>query len=435
MAAQVKDATGGNDAARIALHTIVSGALASAQGANPGAAAAGGFVAAASSDALALAFYGKKASDLVGDEKMLISNLVTILGSAAGGIAGGDGQSIASGGNAARVEVENNSLSGRDKASLEEAKRRYQNGDESAQAEIVELTKKKLDDDAKVILACSGTAAGSAACSQARGEQALLLLSYEDGPYNSKYKDAYQEEYLHIQQLLEYTSTKTQDQLVIRDSVAKSLAETDGITLQEAYKKYDNYTTTRDVIALVGGTYGTLGALSKIPSPQSINYKVQDLSKVSDSALNIDKVRLATQDYLKSSYQDKAVSYATASVTVNGKTEYYLSVSGKAWSGYAPTTVNIGGVNYKVVITDSKSVLSVPSSATQTNYNHAEQKLFSHIQDTYKGQQANVNIAVQNTSKEQAGMCVGCGNTSKTFAEANKTFNINIYQGTTGARP
>lgn len=110
MAALVKDATGGNDAARIALHTIVSGALASAQGANPGAAAAGGFVAAASSDALALAFYGKPASELVGDEKMLISNLVTILGSAAGGIAGGDGVSIASGGNAARVEVENNSL-------------------------------------------------------------------------------------------------------------------------------------------------------------------------------------------------------------------------------------------------------------------------------------------------------------------------------------
>ncbi|WP_258554916.1 VENN motif pre-toxin domain-containing protein [Pragia fontium] len=111
MAALVKDATKGNDAARIALHAIVSGALASAQGANPGAAAAGGLVAAASSDVLAQAFYGKPASELVGDEKTLISNLVTMLGSAAGGMAGGDGLSIASGGNAARVEVENNSLS------------------------------------------------------------------------------------------------------------------------------------------------------------------------------------------------------------------------------------------------------------------------------------------------------------------------------------
>ncbi|SUB83922.1 Uncharacterised protein [Pragia fontium] len=106
MAALVKDATKGNDAARIALHAIVSGALALAQGANPGAAAAGGLVAAASSDVLAQAFYGKPASELVGDEKTLISNLVTMLGSAAGG----DGLSIASGGNAARVEVENNAL-------------------------------------------------------------------------------------------------------------------------------------------------------------------------------------------------------------------------------------------------------------------------------------------------------------------------------------
>ncbi|SUB83924.1 Filamentous hemagglutinin [Pragia fontium] len=114
MAALVKDATKGNDAARIALHAIVSGALASAQGANPGAAAAGGLVAAASSDVLAQAFYGKPASELVGDEKTLISNLVTMLGSAAGGMAGGDGLSIASGGNAARVEVENNALSPND---------------------------------------------------------------------------------------------------------------------------------------------------------------------------------------------------------------------------------------------------------------------------------------------------------------------------------
>ena len=138
---------------------------------------------------------------------------------------------------------------------------------------------------------------------------------------------------------------------------------------------------------------------------------------------------------MKSSYQDKAVSYATASVTVNGKTEYFLSVSGKACSGNAPTTVNIGGVNYKVVVNDSKSIPSVSTSTTQTNYNHAEQKLFSHIQDTYKGQNADINLAVQNTSKYEPGMCVGCGSTSQSFAEANKNFNINIFQGTTGKNP
>ncbi|WP_159565323.1 hemagglutinin repeat-containing protein [Budvicia diplopodorum] len=111
MAALVKDATEGNPAARIALHTIVSGALAQAQGANPGAAAAGGFIASATSEALANKFFGKAPEDLSADEKALVSNLVTMLGAAAGGAVGGDGVSIASGGNAARVEVENNSVS------------------------------------------------------------------------------------------------------------------------------------------------------------------------------------------------------------------------------------------------------------------------------------------------------------------------------------
>ncbi|KMW73117.1 hypothetical protein TI10_08285 [Photorhabdus luminescens subsp. luminescens] len=118
--------------------------------------------------------------------------------------------------------------------------------------------------------------------------------------------------------------------------------------------------------------------------------------------------------------------------TDKGKTEYYLSVNGKAWSGTSPTNVNIGGVNYKVIVSDSKSVPSAQNSDTQSNFNHAEQKLFSHIQDAYKGQKANVNIAVQNTSRNEPGMCTGCGNTSQTFAEMNKEFNVNIYQGSTG---
>jgi hypothetical protein len=32
-------------------------------------------------------------------------------------------------------------------------------------------------------------------------------------------------------------------------------------------------------------------------------------------------------------------------------------------------------------------------------------------------------------------MCVGCGSTSQSFAEANKGFNIKIFQGTTGKNP
>ncbi len=175
----------------------------------------------------------------------------------------------------------------------------------------------------------------------------------------------------------------------------------------------------------VNATKGTTG-----------NYRVHDLNQAPDPALDLNKIRQETKTHLKSRQQmdDAAVSYAAGSVTVNGKTEYYLSVSGKSWSGNSPTTVNIGGVNYKVIKSDSQSVPSVEVEAGKTNLNHAEQKLFSHIQDTYKGQKADVNISIQNTSAISPGMCKGCGSTSQSFAENNKDFNINIYHGTTGRK-
>ncbi|QPT32499.1 VENN motif pre-toxin domain-containing protein [Proteus penneri] len=165
------------------------------------------------------------------------------------------------------------------------------------------------------------------------------------------------------------------------------------------------------------------------------NYQVHDLKQVTDPALNLDSIRNATQQYLKKPLQQDgaAVSYATASVTVNGKTEYYLSVSGKSWSGKSPDTVNIDGVTYKVIRDDKNSFTSVGNiESKRTNFNHAEQKLFNHIQDAYKGQKADVNMAIQNTSNRDPGMCVSCGYTSKNFAENNKDLNVKIYQGSTG---
>jgi len=111
MAKLVKDATGENEAARIALHGIVSAALAEVQGGNGLAAAAGGMASAAlMGNTLAKAFYGKDVKDLDGEQRAFISNLATAVGAAAGGSVGGDTFSAASGANAARVEVENNSL-------------------------------------------------------------------------------------------------------------------------------------------------------------------------------------------------------------------------------------------------------------------------------------------------------------------------------------
>ncbi|EQA3420695.1 VENN motif pre-toxin domain-containing protein [Cronobacter dublinensis] len=83
-----------------------------AQGGNAAAGAAGGFVAASGSAALSLAFYNKKPEELSPDEKTVIVNLVAALGAAGGSMAAGNSTGIGSGANAARVEVENNSLTG-----------------------------------------------------------------------------------------------------------------------------------------------------------------------------------------------------------------------------------------------------------------------------------------------------------------------------------
>ncbi|WP_336293501.1 hemagglutinin repeat-containing protein [Cronobacter dublinensis] len=110
VAGLIKSVANGSEPARIALHTLASAVLVKAQGGNAAAGAAGGFVAASSSAALSLAFYNKKPEELSPDEKTVIVNLVAALGAAGGSMAAGNSTGIGSGANAARVEVENNSL-------------------------------------------------------------------------------------------------------------------------------------------------------------------------------------------------------------------------------------------------------------------------------------------------------------------------------------
>ncbi|EMA8657002.1 hemagglutinin repeat-containing protein, partial [Cronobacter dublinensis] len=112
VAGLIKSVANGSEPARIALHTLASAVLVKAQGGNAAAGAAGGFVAASSSAALSLAFYNKKPEELSPDEKTVIVNLVAALGAAGGSMAAGNSTGIGSGANAARVEVENNSLTG-----------------------------------------------------------------------------------------------------------------------------------------------------------------------------------------------------------------------------------------------------------------------------------------------------------------------------------
>ncbi|MEC3930867.1 hemagglutinin repeat-containing protein [Citrobacter farmeri] len=102
---------------RAVLHGIVAAALTQASGGSGSdgmkAGAIGAITASAMTDHLVSALYGKEVSQLTADEKRLVSSLVTIAGGVAGA-AGTDGDlsmaALAS--STAKVEVENNSLSG-----------------------------------------------------------------------------------------------------------------------------------------------------------------------------------------------------------------------------------------------------------------------------------------------------------------------------------
>ncbi|WP_081850736.1 VENN motif pre-toxin domain-containing protein [Kosakonia radicincitans] len=110
VAGLIKSVTDGHESARIALHTLASAVLVQLQGGNAAAGAAGGFIAASSSEALSLAFYNKEPDKLSPDEKTVIVNLVAALGAAGGSVAAGNSSDIGGGANAARVEVENNTF-------------------------------------------------------------------------------------------------------------------------------------------------------------------------------------------------------------------------------------------------------------------------------------------------------------------------------------
>ncbi|WP_081325946.1 hemagglutinin repeat-containing protein [Pantoea agglomerans] len=112
LAQMVKQVSQGNEPMRVLLHTLASGLIAKAQGGSAIGGVAGGLTAGMLSynDALSHLLYGKDASELSADDKMLIANIVTLAGAAAGGAVDGSA-GVDSGASAGRIEVENNALS------------------------------------------------------------------------------------------------------------------------------------------------------------------------------------------------------------------------------------------------------------------------------------------------------------------------------------
>ena len=162
------------------------------------------------------------------------------------------------------------------------------------------------------------------------------------------------------------------------------------------------------------------------------NVRVKGLSEIKGTSIDVDAIRPALRDFVTSG-KTEAITLAAAKVTLNGETKHYLAVSGQKWRGNADTNITINGVNYTVIRMDTGSL------GKGTNYNHAEMKLASHINETYSGSNAKVELAVQNTSSRSAGVCERCRGESDTggipiseLGIRNPNMNITIYHGTTG---
>lgn len=164
------------------------------------------------------------------------------------------------------------------------------------------------------------------------------------------------------------------------------------------------------------------------------------LSAVKGTPLDVDGLRQKLRPHVKSGVGVNNISIAVAKVTVNGKTEYYLSVSGSSWKGNAPDIVDINGTKYNVVRTDTGSLGTVSNKEKSGNYNHAEMKLGDYINQKYSGTNAQVDVAVQNTSNRNAGVCNLCqgkdgGTPFSNLGRTNPNMNITVYHGTTGVNP
>lgn len=189
---------------RVLLHTLASGLIAKAQGGSAIGGAAGGLTAGMLSynDALSHLLYGKDASELSADDRMLIANIVTLAGASAGGAFDGSA-GVGSGASAGRTEVENNYLSSTDKSRQTELSHK-QNLTAQEQHDLDILNRKDAETSKALVGACMGGDAD--ACKAARTDAQEKQASYKNlGYQNTKESQA---GYQQIQQLLDGTSAE-----------------------------------------------------------------------------------------------------------------------------------------------------------------------------------------------------------------------------------
>lgn len=168
-------------------------------------------------------------------------------------------------------------------------------------------------------------------------------------------------------------------------------------------------------------------------------YRTAPLSNNRDTTLDVEAIRsyfVSNRGLLASAarYDPSNISIAAAKVQTPNGTEHLLAVSGAAWKGGDSITIN--GINYKVIKTDTGSVVPVINYNNAPNRNHSEMKLFSYIKDNYRDQSTKVTMSIQNTSKSSEGMCEGCVfSGSIYFAKDMPFMNLSIFHGSTRQNP
>ena len=121
-----------------------------------------------------------------------------------------------------------------------------------------------------------------------------------------------------------------------------------------------------------------------------------------------------------------------AKIKDGDKIEYIFSLSGKTLNGNnykelpaeLEKILGIEGKNIRIVTADSGSISHVTD-----NLNHGEIKLWSDIKDRYKGKKISIEMAIQNTNVDIAGMCPKCTVSVTETMITHPNYDAVIYHG------
>ncbi|WP_088360690.1 MULTISPECIES: hypothetical protein [Rhodomicrobium] len=183
-----------------------------------------------------------------------------------------------------------------------------------------------------------------------------------------------------------------------------------------------------------------------------------DPAALRNTPLDLDRIRASTTlaAWVKGGADKlKQASIAVAAVEDGGTRKYVLALSGlKIWKGGVPESIKIAGTWYELILptrkttvpawdrwtvmrTDAKaSVDSLFGGTSHTiemsNNYHPDSLVFEYLEKTYAGRTGDIDIAIQNVSRDDPGMCIGCTINVHRFAETNPHLNLNVMEGTAG---